>query len=93
MIEEKNIRYENVRGIPHLREPGNSVRSGVSAWRILKPVWDMKKCIKCKKCWLVCPDAAIKWKGKPVWDGRVCKGCLVCVGECPVNAIKSVKNK
>ncbi|MBU0898597.1 MAG: 4Fe-4S binding protein [Nanoarchaeota archaeon] len=93
MIEESKLRYERIRGVPHLRDPGNSVRSGTYKWRVFKPVWDMKKCTKCKQCWLFCPDTAIGWKGKPVWDKQTCKGCLVCVNVCPVKAITAVRDE
>lgn len=93
MKEEKSLKYERVKGIPHVREPGNSVRRKTGEWRIFKPVIDHKKCIKCKNCWLVCPDSAIDWKGKPVIDYQLCKGCLVCYNECPVKAISKTNDK
>ncbi len=92
MIDESKLKYERVRGIPHIREPGNAVRRKTGAWRVFKPVWIESKCIKCRQCWTYCPDAAISWKGKPVWDYDVCKGCLVCVDVCPAHAIDVVRD-
>jgi len=88
LIDEKKLSYDRIRGIPHIREPGNSVRRYTGAWRIFKPVWDYSKCIRCKQCWLMCPDTAIDWKNnKPVWRERVCKGCMICYEVCPAKAI------
>jgi 2-oxoacid:acceptor oxidoreductase delta subunit (pyruvate/2-ketoisovalerate family) len=92
MIEESQLKYEKTKGIPHMEEPGNSVKVRTGDWRVFKPVWDMKKCTRCKQCWLMCPDDAIHWKGKPVWDSQICKGCLICVEVCPAKAITSVRD-
>lgn len=91
MIEEDKLRYERVRGIPHIRDPGNSIKKHTGAWRVFRPVWDYKKCVRCKKCWMHCPDTAISWKRKPVWDPQVCKGCMICMEVCPVKAISKVR--
>jgi 2-oxoacid:acceptor oxidoreductase delta subunit (pyruvate/2-ketoisovalerate family) len=91
MLEESSLRYERVRGIPHIRDPGNAQRRNTGAWRVFRPVWDYSKCVKCKRCWLYCPEAAIAWKGKPMWLPRVCKGCMVCVEVCPAKAITKVR--
>ena len=51
---------------------------------------DKKKCVKCKKCFSVCPGSLIG----PNKDGKAsikypkdCWGCCSCVKECKVNAI------
>lgn len=94
MISESGLRYERLRGIPHLREPGNSVRKKTGDWRVFKPVWIPKKCIRCKRCWLFCPENAIKWtKGHPAWDYSMCKGCMICYEVCPAKAIKTVRDR
>ncbi len=86
-------KYEGVRGIPHVREAGNSVRHKTGNWRVFRPSIDLKKCISCKICFTFCPDSAIAWKNnKPVIDYDVCKGCLVCKEECPVKAITSERD-
>ena len=48
MLEESRLRYERVRGVPHIRDPGNSRKRFTGAWRTFMPVWDLKKCIKCR---------------------------------------------
>lgn len=89
IVKEKAIKYEGVKGVPHLREPGSAVRRFTGAWRVFRPMIDRKKCISCKICFTFCPDSAIKWiGGKPVFDFQVCKGCGVCAHECPVKAIE-----
>jgi 2-oxoacid:acceptor oxidoreductase delta subunit (pyruvate/2-ketoisovalerate family) len=93
MIEEKKLNYEGVKGIPHIREPGNALRRNMGSWRVFKPKIDMKKCTKCKTCFTVCPDSAINWiKEKPKIDYDMCKGCLICVNECPVKAISAKRD-
>jgi len=89
MMEEAKLKYEKVKGIPHMDRPGNSVEVRTGDWRVFRPVWDMKKCVKCRQCWLMCPDAAIKWKGRPAWDDQTCKGCLICIEVCPSKAIRA----
>ena len=91
MLEEKRLRYERVRGIPHIRDPGNARKRYTGAWRVFRPVWDYKKCVKCKRCWMYCPDSAIGWKGKPLWNPHVCKGCMVCSEVCPTKAISKIR--
>jgi 2-oxoacid:acceptor oxidoreductase delta subunit (pyruvate/2-ketoisovalerate family) len=94
MKEEKKLKYERLKGVPHIREPGNSVRKNTGEWKVFRPVINIRKCIKCKTCWLVCPESAIKWKdGKPEIDYHLCKGCLVCYNECPVRAIEKKKDE
>ncbi len=92
MIEEGKLRYERVRGIPHIRDPGNARKKYTGAWRVFRPVWNIKKCIKCKRCYVFCPDSAIHWKGKPIWDPQVCKGCMVCAEVCPTKCISKVRD-
>jgi len=94
MIEEKKLMYEGVKGVPHIREPGNSIRRHTGDWRVFKPVINLDKCVKCKVCWLFCPEAAINWvEGHPEINYQLCKGCLICANECPVKAIDKVVDK
>ncbi len=103
IIEESKLKYDGIKGIAHIREPGNAIRHPTASWRIFKPVVDYKKCISCKTCFISCPDSAIKWKnekpnensklvGKPLFDYDICKGCGVCWTECPIKAIKAVRD-
>lgn len=71
------------------QEPLISYSRDVSDWRFHRPVVDKGVCVKCQRCWIYCPEAAIS-----VGDGGVevnytyCKGCGICAEECPVGAIK-----
>ena len=59
-----------------------------SGWRVFRPVIDTGKCIKCLRCFLVCPDGVIDKAGEDLEiDYRFCKGCGVCAYECKVGAI------
>jgi pyruvate ferredoxin oxidoreductase delta subunit len=87
----KEGEYERLKGIPVIRERGNAVRRKTGSWRVFRPLINLSKCVKCKNCWLYCPDAAIKWKGKPVIDYRICKGCLICTSVCSSKAITTRK--
>ena len=92
MIQEKGLKYEGIKGVPHIRIPGSAAKADTGSWRVFKPVWDMRKCIKCKQCWLYCPESAIAWKGFPKVDYRVCKGCAICAQVCPAKAIEMVRD-
>lgn len=51
-------------------------------------VFDLKKCVSCKKCFNECYFNAISWKGnKPVLKEFGCEGCGVCKLVCPENAV------
>jgi 2-oxoacid:acceptor oxidoreductase delta subunit (pyruvate/2-ketoisovalerate family) len=70
-----------------IEEPGSSVANKTGSWRTgKKPVRDVKKCIKCMRCWLMCPDNAINEKIETDYD--YCKGCGICAAECPVKCIE-----
>lgn len=79
-----------------ITDPGSTEKTKTGNWRTLKPVIDKEKCIKCGRCWMFCPDNAIRLEGK---DGKAkadydyCKGCGICVGVCPVNAIHMEKEE
>ncbi len=89
-IDENKIKINKKKGIPAMQF---GVKQKTGSWRVYKPVIDKKKCIKCKTCWLVCPEGAITMgkDGKPKIDYDICKGCLTCVAHCPVKAITAKK--
>ncbi|MEK6958678.1 MAG: 4Fe-4S dicluster-binding protein [archaeon] len=69
--------------------PGTSKVYKTGTWRTFKPEIDQSRCIKCAKCWMSCPDAAIfiDKEGKYQVNYDYCKGCLICAKECPVKCI------
>lgn len=73
-----------------ITDAGNSQEYDTGGWRSFRPVWDWKKCVNCKVCWIYCPDGSIK-----IRDGAMsgidlahCKGCGICAKECPHRAIE-----
>ncbi len=62
-----------------------------SSSRTYKPTIDISQCIRCKTCWIFCPDGAIDMKGDehPSIDYEYCTGCGICENNCPVGAIDS----
>ena len=63
-----------------------------ACWRTFKPVIEIEKCIKCLRCFLVCPDGAIDKSGEyPEIDYDFCKGCGICAAECKPGVIHMVK--
>lgn len=62
-----------------------------SGMRTFRPVIDTEKCIKCLRCFLVCPDGVIDKSGDVLQiDYDYCKGCGICKKECKLNAITMV---
>lgn len=68
--------------------PTKGAMGKTGTWRVFRPTIDLEKCIKCWRCWIFCPDAAIARNEYPVIDYDYCKGCGICANECPVNAIE-----
>lgn len=67
------------------------VTTGINRLRV--PVWqpsDLKSCVDCKQCMIMCPRHAIKRSGgtektpvKYEVDGDRCIGCGICAAGCP----------
>jgi len=94
MVEKKTEKKAGKSAIPINKgavvlEPGSTMKYKTGEWRTFIPIINSAKCIKCGKCWMTCPDAAI-FKAE---DGTFrinytyCKGCLLCEKECPCGAI------
>lgn len=69
-----------------------TIRTG--EWRLLRPVFDSEKCIKCGMCAIYCPTGCVKVIDNVyIPDYEYCKGCGICGNECPVYAIKMNKEE
>lgn len=74
---------------PFRRASCHDISSGM---RTFRPVIDTEKCVKCLRCFLVCPDGAIDKSGEHLEiDYDYCKGCGVCNRACKLGAITMVK--
>ena len=73
-------------------DAGSSLDNKTGNWKTFKPVVDFKKCIKCGKCVMNCPDICIILKEKSiVINYDYCKGCGICSSTCPASAVKMVR--
>ncbi|MBT4175087.1 4Fe-4S binding protein [archaeon] len=89
MLSENQLKNEREKGVPHCKV---GVVKDMSTWRVVTPVIDYSKCIKCLTCWMQCPDVAYKVvKGSPKLISKNCKGCGICAEHCPVKCIRMVK--
>ncbi len=60
--------------------------------RTFRPVINREKCVRCLRCFLVCPDGAVDKSGRELEiDYNYCKGCGVCAYECRPRAITMEK--
>lgn len=60
--------------------------------RTFRPVINTAKCVRCLRCFLVCPDGAVDKSGEfPEVDYDYCKGCGVCARACKPGAISMNK--
>ncbi len=84
-------------GVSHvipLARPMEGVSGKTGSWRTLRPLFNEEKCIKCRLCWLYCPESVIdinEGSGPFISiNYDYCKGCGICSDVCPVDAIKLV---
>ena len=75
-----------------LESNGSTSNLKTGAWRSMRPVTDLEKCISCGICWSLCPEGCIikRDDGKFEADLDYCKGCGICANECPVKVITMV---
>uniref|UniRef100_A0A7C4EUN4 4Fe-4S dicluster domain-containing protein n=1 Tax=Desulfomonile tiedjei TaxID=2358 RepID=A0A7C4EUN4_9BACT len=88
------IKWQEIEPGGAIIEPGNASCYPTGTWRSQKPVCDTEKCIRCWRCFIMCPDAAISpeyEKNIFVWNYNYCKGCGICAYECPASAITMVE--
>lgn len=81
-----------------LSRPTVGVAGRTGTWRVNRPVFNSEKCIKCRLCWLYCPDNVIDVnEANPsnfiTIDYNYCKGCGVCVDVCPTKALTLVPER
>jgi ferredoxin len=69
-----------------LQVPGNFPYREPPALPKISPVTQETVCIKCEKCVLVCPTAAITVRETVVTDRSVCIRCCACIKNCPTGA-------
>lgn len=68
--------------------PSGHITEISSGMRTYRPIIDDKKCVKCLRCFLVCPDGTIDKSGVVLEiDYDFCKGCGICAKECKLKAI------
>ncbi|MEA2055554.1 MAG: 4Fe-4S binding protein [Candidatus Thermoplasmatota archaeon] len=79
-------KYDVVSAISY---PKRGAMGKTGSWRVFRPIFDKLKCVKCLRCWVFCPEGAIKRnKDNTIEiDYDYCKGCGICANVCKVNAI------
>ena len=86
--------------------PGSTKELRKDGWRNFKPVIHDELCVRCRLCWVYCPDEAIKeikgtfygmrrrkYDFAYTVDEGACKGCGICANECPTKAIEMVREE
>jgi pyruvate ferredoxin oxidoreductase delta subunit len=83
---KKSKKYDVVASISYPKE-GAMGKTG--SWRVFCPELDKEKCVKCLRCWIFCPEGAVKRKKDNTVEINFdyCKGCGVCANQCPTKAI------
>jgi pyruvate ferredoxin oxidoreductase delta subunit len=80
--------------ITTISRPIKGAMGKTGGWRDFRPVLDIKKCVKCLRCWIYCPEGAIiRNDDSPRIDYDYCKGCGICANECPTKAIRMEREK
>jgi 2-oxoacid:acceptor oxidoreductase gamma subunit (pyruvate/2-ketoisovalerate family)/2-oxoacid:acceptor oxidoreductase delta subunit (pyruvate/2-ketoisovalerate family) len=70
--------------------PGSMTQNLTGSWGVSNPIYDDSKCIKCQRCWFICPEGCVRRSddGALQFDIRYCKGCGLCAKVCPKDAIQ-----
>ncbi|MEJ5300764.1 MAG: 4Fe-4S binding protein [Thermodesulforhabdaceae bacterium] len=74
-------------------KPGSASELKTGDWRSSRPVVDYEKCVKCGRCYILCPDMvySLKEDGYYELNYYYCKGCGICAHECPKDAIEMIE--
>jgi pyruvate ferredoxin oxidoreductase delta subunit len=69
--------------------PEEGAMGKTGSWRVFRPFLDIKKCVKCLRCWIFCPEGSIERKkdDSVKINYEYCKGCGICSNVCNVKAI------
>ncbi len=69
--------------------PKEGAMGKTGSWRVFKPIFSKDKCVKCLRCWIFCPEGAVKKNkdGSVSIDMDYCKGRGICANVCNVKAI------
>jgi len=77
--------------IPAVPAKGRNPHFKTGSSRTYKPVFIHDQCVRCRTCWIFCPDGSVDIddEGYPSADFDYCSGCGICVEMCPVEAIEN----
>jgi len=80
---------EKFNAVAAISYPKEGAMGKTGSWRVFKPVLDQKKCVKCLRCWIFCPEGVVLRKDDDSIDINYdyCKGCGICANVCKVKAI------
>ncbi len=102
IAHDKNIGMTDMNNIELVGDPINDFKKDIKKGQMkisykftplinltgsIKPVVDMKKCVKCGLCAQNCPVSAIDLKPYPKFDYNKCIRCFCCSEVCPQHAI------
>ncbi len=74
--------------IPAVPKGGRNPGYKTASSRTYKPEINYDQCVRCRTCWIFCPDGAIDMneEGYPSLNYEYCTGCNICKNNCPVDA-------
>jgi len=76
-------------------EPGSASQYQTGDWKSQRPIFNLKRCIKCGLCFVFCPEGCIRQNADGYFEADLfyCKGCGICEVECPTQAITMVEEE